>query len=132
MINITFIWGLITVIGFVVYVKRSNLNKIMKVLPFTVINELKTGEQQFMNVMNVSVYLKLLNAKVSGPSESVKCLDENIESIKLFSEFFSNNLKADQCDQLIQQMLQLCFNCATKKNIKFAELWKKYYSKGIY
>lgn len=126
-----FIWGLIIIIGFVLRVKRSNLNKIFKDFPFTVINELKTGEQQFMNIMNVSVYLKLLNSKVSGPSKSVKCLDENIQDIKLFSEFFGNNLKADQCDQLVQQMLITTFNCATNKNIKFAELWKKYYSKGI-
>ena len=75
--------------------------------------------------------MKLLNSNVSGPSKCVKYIDENIEDIKLFSEYFDNNLKADQCDQLIQQMLITTFNCATNRNIKFAELWKKYYSKGI-
>ena len=130
--NITLMYVIfIIIIIFVVFLKTASFNKILDFFSFKFLSQQNTGEQQLMNVLNFSVYLKLSNAKVSGPSVSVNYVDENIENIKLFSELFGHNLKADNFDQLIHQIIVTAFNCATNKNIKFDELWTKYYSKGI-
>ena len=95
-------------------------------------DEARDQEQrdQLLETLNLSVYVKLLRAKVSCPIAIEKDLGQTNHEIKAFSQLLREDRNADDFDQIAQKILVSVFNFITRRNISFDQLWKKNYTKG--
>ena len=109
------------------------LLEIYKYLLFLLIGDVKCDQDQrdqLLETLNLSVYVKLFNGKVSCPVGIEKHFGNTNHEIKAFSQLLGEDVNADSFDQIAQKILVSAFNFVTNQNINFDQLWNKNYTKG--